>query len=208
MTTSSTYTLDPSIADFTDEAFERCGVDPATLTMRHLRSARRSSNLLLSDWANRGCKLWAIEQETVDCVDGTAAYNMDAGTIAILEMVVRRSSVDTPVYPMSRVEYLAIPNKTQEGLPSKFYFNRQKTTQTITLWTVPENSTDDLIFYRLRRMQDVTAASETADLPYEWFEAFASGLAAKLAVKFAPDRLAHLVAMAADSFFAAYTDQR
>lgn len=208
MASSGTYAYDPTVAEFTDEAFERCGVNPETLTVRHVRSARRSMNLLLAHWATKGVKLFAIEQETVDCVDGQASYAVDNGTIAILEMVVRRDSVDTPVMPMSRAEYLATPSKTQEGLPSRFYFDRQKLSRTFTLWNVPENSTDDIIFYRLRRLQDVTAPTETTDLPYEWFEAFASGLAEFLAVKWAPDRLGMLKPLALEKFRDAHFDQR
>lgn len=208
MTTSGTYVYDPTVADFVDEAFERCGIDPAKLTQRHLRSARRSVNLLLAWWATKDCKLWAIEEETVDCVESQADYTLDAGTIAVLDMVVRRNGMDTPVMPMSRSYYLNIPNKTHEGLPTLYYFDRQRASQTITLWNVPENSTDDLIFHRLRRLQDVSAAAQTLDLPYEWFEAFASGLAEFLAIKFAPDRLAMLKGLAKEKFADAYTDNR
>lgn len=208
MATSGTYVYDPTVADFVDEAFERCGIDPAKLTQRHLRSSRTSINLLLAWWATKGCKLWAIEQETVNCVQSQPSYNLDAGTIAVLDMVVRRSGLDTPVMPMSRDYYLRIPDKDLEGLPTLYYFDRQRATQTITLWNVPENATDDLIFYRLRRLQDVTAAAETLDLPYEWFEAFASGLAEFLAVKFAPDRLTLLKGLAGEKFKDAYVDNR
>ena len=208
MTTSATYAYDPSVDDFVCEAFERCGIDPAKLTVRHLRSARRSLNLMFSEWPNKGVKLWAVDQITLDMVESTATYNTATGTICILDAVLRRSGVDTPMFPMSRSEYAAIPSKTDEGLPSRFYLDRAITTPTVTVWQVPENSTDDMLYWRVRRLQDVGNPSNTLDVASRWFEPVASGLAAKLAVKFAPDRIKTLVALAADSFDYARIEER
>lgn len=207
MTTSGTYAFEPLVADFVDESFERCGIDPAELTMRHLRSARRSLNLMFSEWPNKGVKLWTVDQVTLDMVDGTATYNSATGTICLLDAVLRRSSVDTPMFPMSRSEYAVIPSKTTEGLPSRFYVARTAT-PTITVWPVPENSTDDMLYWRVRRLQDVGDPSGTLDVTSRWFEPVASGLAAKLAIKFAPDRMKALAILAEVSFAAAHSEER
>ena len=188
MASSGTYSFSPDVGETIEESFERCGIDPATLTGRHMRSARRSFNYLFTEWANDGIHLWAVEQVTLALVASTATYNCGTGTVAILEMVVRRSGVDTPVNPMGRDEYLAIPNKTAEGLPNRFYLNRDVATPTLTFWNVPENATDTIIYYRMRQLQDITASTETPDAPARWQEAIAAGLSAKLAEKYAPDR--------------------
>ena len=123
MPTSGTYAFSPEAAEFCDEAFERCGLDPAALTARHLRSARRSLEYLFIEWSNKGQHLWAIDQQTIAAptlVAGTATYDTPAGTVAVLEMVIRRDGSDTPINPMARDEYLAIPNKTEQGLPNRF----------------------------------------------------------------------------------------
>ncbi len=188
MASSGTYVWQPDVGEVIEESFERCGIDPATLTGRHMRSARRSFNYLFTEWANDGIHLWAVEQVTLALVASTATYNCGTGTIAVLEMVVRRDGVDTPVHPMGRDEYLAIPNKTSEGLPNRFYLNRDVATPTLTFWNVPENATDTIIYYRMRQLQDITTSTETPDAPVRWQEAIAAGLAAKLAEKYAPDR--------------------
>ena len=208
MATSGTFSFGPSVADFVDESFERVGIDPAKLTVRHLRSARRSLNLMFSEWPNRGVKLWAVDQVTLDMIDGTATYNSSSGTICILDAVLRRSSVDTPMFPMSRSEYAAIPSKTTEGLPSRFYLARAITTPTITVWPTAENSTDDMLYWRVRRIEDVGNPSNTLDVASRWFEPVASGLAARLAVKFAPDRLDRLKALADEAFAYAHREER
>lgn len=207
MSTSGTYDFSPSLDDFITEAFERCGVDPSKLTVRHLRSARRSLNLMFSEWPNKGVKLWAVDQVTLDMLDGQATYNAATATICILDAVLRRSAVDTPMFPMSRSEYAVIPSKTTEGLPSRFYFNRIAS-PTITVWPTPENSTDDMLYWRVRRLQDVGDPTNTLDVTSRWFEPVASGLAAKLSVKFAPDRLKILVPLAELSFAEAHSEER
>ena len=211
MTTSGVYTFDPELAAIAEEAFERCGIDPATITARHAKSARRSMDYLFSGWANRGPHLWAIDQQTIAAptlVAGTATYNCPAGTVAVLEMVVRRSGVDTPISPMARDEYLAIPDKTTQGLPNRFYFDRSRTTPTLTFWNVPENATDQIIYYRMRQLQDSGGAALTADIPFRWQEALAAGLAAKLAEKYAPEREQSLVSKAERAYALAYQEDR
>lgn len=188
MATSGLTTWSPDVADTIDEAFERCGIDPSTLTARHLRSARRSFNYMFSMWANLGVHLWAVDYQTQVLTEGDATYNTPTGTIAVLEMVLRRNSLDTPVFPMARDEFLAIPDKTTPGMPSRFWLDRATTTPVINLWNVPENSTDTICYYRMRQLHDITASAETADAPYRWQEAIASGLAARLAEKYAPVR--------------------
>jgi len=208
MSTSGTYTFDPIVADFAEEAFERCGIDPASLTGRHARSARMSLTFLFSEWSNKGPHLWAVDQQSQLLTTSDGAYDSPSGTVAILEMVVRRSGIDTPVFPMMRDEYLAIPDKTTEGLPNRYYFDRSRTTPTITLWPIPENSTDTIYFYRMRSLQDVGTAAGTLDIPPRWHEALAAGLAAKLAVKYAPDRIGPLKGEAKSRFEEAKTEDR
>lgn len=211
MTTSGTNTFDPEFSTLVEEAFERIGIDPATITARHAKSARRSVDFMFSDWANRGPHLWAVDQQTIVTpvlVAGTATYDCPDGTVAILEMVVRRNGVDTPIFPMSRDEYLAIPNKTTQGLPNRFYFDRQSGTPTLTFWDVPENATDQIIYYRMRQLQDAGAGMNTADIPHRWQEAVVAGLAAKLSEKYAPEREQSAVAKAEAAYRRAYQEDR
>lgn len=198
MASSGTYAFSPDVQDFIDEAFERCGIDPATLSDRHIRSARRSMNLMFSQWAANGVNLFAVDLQTETTVESQANYTAATGTIAILEVVVRRASVDVPVHLIDREAYEYIPNKTNEGLPTQLFYNR--IANEFFLWNTPENSTDSIRYWRLRRIQDVTAGLETPDITYEWMEALAAGLAEFLALKYAVDRYIDLKADAAGKF--------
>ena len=66
-------------------------------------------------------------------------------TVDVLEAVIQRASEDLSIVRMGRQEYLSIPKKTTQGRPTQFYVDRQ-ITPTMTVWPVPENSTDTLIF--------------------------------------------------------------
>ena len=195
MASSGTYSYNPEIEEFVSESFERCGIDPSSMKMRHARSARRSLNLLFAEWANEDTLLFAVDEQTQTLTDGDPSYSVASGTLVMLDCVIRRSSNDTPVTKITRDQYHLIPDKTTEGLPSQVWHDRGS--GTYYLWQTPENSTDVFRYWRLRRLQDVTAGSETADVPYRWFEALAAGLSAKLALKYAPDRFAKLETMAA-----------
>jgi hypothetical protein len=219
MTTSSTYSTNLEIVDFFDESFERAGIDPASLTQRHIKSARRSLDLMLSEWINKGVLLWAVDQQTITMVDGTATYETPVGTVAVLDMVWRDSVtlVDTPINPMSRDEYLAIPKKTTEGIVSRYWLERAQFTISgsyplgtprIHFWCTPDNSLDSVIYYRMRSLQDAGAGSNTLDIPPRWQEAVAAGLAAKLAVKFGPTRIGPLKGEAANRFAEAKQEER
>lgn len=207
MSTSGTYDWAPEIGEVCDEAFERCGIDPAALTARHMKSARLSMNYLFASWATRGVHLWAVERQKIDCIAGTATYNLPAGTLAILDATLLRDGIETPLAPIARDEYVNLPDKTQRGLPSSFYLDRQRSA-TVTLWPTPENATDDFIYYRMRQLQDVGAASNNPDVPYFWQEALVSGLAAKLAEKYAPDREQGLLLKSENAFNLAYQEDR
>lgn len=198
MASSGTYAWSPDIQEFLDEAFERCGVSPKSLVQEHLTSARRSMNFLLADWATKDVHLWLVDEQTQTLTAGQETYTAPDGTVLIMDAVVRRSGIDTPVHHIDRTAYHNIPSKTQEGLPTNLFFDAK--TGQYKLWNVPENSTDVLRFWRMRRAQDVTAGQETPDVPYKWFEALAAGTAHFLAKKYAPDRIGALETDAAKSF--------
>ena len=174
MATSGSKNFELDVSDYIEEAFERCGVE--VRTGYDLKTAKRSLNLLLADWANRGLNQWTIKQTTVTCVSGTASYNLDADTIDILSVVVRRDNTDYGIERLSRDEYLNIPDKTSTGRPSQFFLDRQ-ITPVLKVWTTPENSTDQLIFDRLVRIDDADTFKNTMEVPFRFYPCLAAGLA-------------------------------
>jgi hypothetical protein len=109
-------------------------------------------------------------------------------TVDLLEVVIRRDNTDINVSRISRAEYLNIPNKTQQGRPTQYFVDRL-ITPTINLWPTPENSTDQLIFYRVKRIQDADAGTNNPDVPFRFLPCLVAGLAYHLAVKKSPQRI-------------------
>ena len=89
MTTSSSTDFEPNVAEFVEEAFERCGLE--LRTGYDLKTARRSINLMLAEWANRGLNQWTIEQATETVTQGTASYSLNTNVIDVLDVVCRRT---------------------------------------------------------------------------------------------------------------------
>ena len=63
MATSSTVAYRPDVEEIIAESYERCGIDPQTRTGDQASSARRSLNLLFSEWSNRGLNLWVVKKK-------------------------------------------------------------------------------------------------------------------------------------------------
>jgi|TARA_R100000329_G_scaffold126738_1_gene105381 hypothetical protein len=205
MTTSGSKNFELDVSDYIEEAFERCGVE--VRTGYDLKTAKRSLNLLLADWANRGLNQWTIKQTTVTCISGTASYNLDADTIDILSVVVRRDNTDYGIERLSRDEYLNIPDKTSTGRPSQFFLDRQ-ITPVLKVWTTPENSTDQLIFDRLVRIDDADTFKNTMEVPFRFYPCLAAGLAYYISIKKAPNRTQFLKAIYEEEFERAMTEDR
>lgn len=213
MTTSGTYDFGTSQQiDIIDEAYERIGRNPATITSQDQLSATRSLNYLFSDWANNGPNLWEVELVSLPLVAGQSQYTLDPQTVYILQVYTRTlsggQSQDLMIQGISRAEYAAIPQKSQTGeRPTQFYFQRT-ITPSLFLWPVPRDNTVTLYYYRMKIQQDAGAPTDSLDIPNRWMEAIASGLAAKLAVKFAPDRLEYLQQMADAAYARAIAEDR
>ena len=190
MATAGSRDFDLDVADIIEEAYERCGLE--VRTGYDARTARRSLNIMFSEWANRGVNLWTVRQATLTLISGTATYNSANGLASpmndILEVAVRRSGTDYDIDRISRGEYLNIPNKSTTGRPSQFYFNRQ-TSPEITVWPTPENSTDQLVYYYITRIEDADTSQNTTDVPYRFLPCMIAGLAYYLAMKKAPERV-------------------
>ena len=70
---ASTANFDLSIDEIVEEAFERCGLQDRT--GYQLKTARRSLNLLLAEWSNRGLNLWTIQKQTAALTANTTSLS-------------------------------------------------------------------------------------------------------------------------------------
>ena len=189
MTTSGTATFNPDLNEIVEEAFERCGSE--LRTGYDLRTARRSLNLMLADFANRGVNLWTVAQDTIALTQGTNTYNLPQDTVDLLEHVIRTGAgnvstqVDLTITRISVSTYSSIPNKLQQARPIQVWINRQAPTPQIVVWPTPDQTgVYQFVYWYLRRIQDAGAGGTyTQDIPFRFLPCLVSGLAYYLALK-------------------------
>lgn len=185
MATSGTTNFKLDVADVIEEAYELLGLEMRT--GYDARKARRSLNIMFQDWANRGINLWKVEQVSTTMVQGQAQYDMTSADIDVLESVVRRDGTDYTLERITREDYLNLPQKSQTGRPTQIYVERTAT-PSFYVWPTPENATDVVISYRIRRIEDADSLTNDVDVPSRFIPPMVTGLAYYLAMKAAPER--------------------
>ena len=186
MSTSGTVAFNLDLTELVEEAFERAGAEMRT--GYDLRTARRSLNLMFTDWANRGINMWTIEQGTIPMVAGTGTYNLPNDTVDLIEHVIRTGSgtsqADLAVSRISVSTYASIPNKLSTGRPIQVYIDRVSPTPTVNMWPVPDTAEPyTLVYWRLRRIQDAGSGVNTMDVPFRFLNCIVAGLAYMLSMK-------------------------
>jgi len=208
MTTSGTTDFNLSIDEIVEEAFERCGKQMTA--GNQLKSARRSLNLLFMDWANRGLNLWTIEQATDPIVQGDTTIVLPTDTVNVLSAVIRQTlngqQQDISIERIGREEYLNIPDKLVQARPSQLYVERTNSPKIYLYPTADASYT--LVYYRIRRIEDAGAYTNTTDVNFRFLPCLASGLAYMLSLKYSPDRTAALQQMYEQDFKRAADEDR
>lgn len=187
MAIASTSNFDSTF--FIDEVIEEAysmvggeaelGNDPIT--------ARRSLNLLLTDWQNRGVLLWGTDLATTTLIADQVEYTLPAETIDVLQGYVRLSS-NTTDFQLTRIgyeEYEAITNKATTGRPTQFATLRGREAVSAFFYPAPDTA-DTYTFrnYRMKRLADASkSALENADVPFRFLPALTCGLAYYLSYK-------------------------
>jgi len=205
MATSGTTTFESGfyIDDVITEAYERIG--RFDYSGNDIKTARRSLNIMFQEWGNRGLHFWEVKNNSITLVDGQSEYTMyrstadgtsDAtavyGVDDVLEASYRNSSsVDFPLTKISRSEYQALSNKTDEGTPTQYFVQRFIDKVTLTLYLTPGSTEagNFINYYYVNRIQDAGDYSNDADVPYRFVPCMVAGLAYYLAVKNAQDRI-------------------
>ena len=206
MTTSGTYNFSPSLGEISIYAYNLIGVRGTALLQEHMEAARMATNMMLARWANQGVNLWKVDLVTTPLVTGQATYAVDAKTVVMLDAYIVNNqtgqNIDRIILPISRTEYASYPNKEQQGFPTVFWFDRLLS-PTVTLWPVPntDNGPTELKYYRVTQIEDANLQNgQTVDIPYLWLEAFAYGLALRLAQIWRPEFVMTMKPFADESY--------
>jgi hypothetical protein len=159
MTTSGSTAFNLEFRDIAEEAYERCGIE--IRSGYDLRTARRSMNLLLIEWSNRGINLWTVEQGQIPMVTGQGLYPLPTDTVDLMDMVIRQNNantsnqIDINISRIAEPTYMSIPNKLTTGRPIQVYVNRQSGN---------ENATSNLLSGNITSTDTSITLSSTGNL--------------------------------------------
>ena len=189
MAIATTNTFNLNIGEIVEEAYERAGLEART--GYDYRTARRSIDMMMLEWQNRGINLWTIESGTETCVADTSTYTLADDTIDLMEAHMRLDAGDSSNqtdYQLTRISttmYADIPNKLSTGQPTQIWIQRLTTTPQFTLWPVPDDTqTYTVAFFRIRQIYDSgEPGSNNMDVPKRFIPALVSGLAYYIAMK-------------------------
>jgi hypothetical protein len=207
--TSGTTIFDKtfSIDEIIEESFERLGIQD--VTGYHLKSSRRSLNIMFQEWGNRGLHYWEVGELDLDLVEGQAEYKFfrasSDGTSAtsnpngvygisdVLEAQLRNDRTatnqsDSPMTKVDRSTYAGFSNKLSKGTPNQYWVQRFIDNVSISVYPTPDstNASKDIHFYYVKRIQDVGAYTNATDLPFRFVPCMVSGLAYYLSMKYNP----------------------
>ena len=154
-----------------------------------LQTARRSLNLLLAEWANRGLNLWTIQLQEKPITAGDNKFdrvrvclgqwckNAGQQIVDITDVVIRDSSNnDFSANSISRSTYLNYAVKTTSGRPTQYYFER---TINPRLYLYPAADVDlhSKYIMLLIRMKDAGDYTNNAEIPFRFLPCMTAGLA-------------------------------
>ena len=222
-TTSGTHTFDKtfSIEEIIEDAFERIGLN--SVAGYQLKSARRSLNILLQEWGNRGIHYWEIDELDLDLIEGQAEYKFfrssGDGTSAtsnpngvygisdILEAQLRSNRTqttqsDSPMTKVDRSTYGGFSNKLSKGTPNQYFVQRFIDHVSIQIYPTPDstNASKDMHFYYIKRIQDAGDYTNASDVPFRFIPCMVSGLAYYLAQKYNPQLIQPMKLVYEDEF--------
>ena len=184
MAQSGTFNFNLDIDEVIQEATEMIGGEQ---TLGHEpKSARRSINLMLNDWQNRGVLLWSTFTTAVTVATSTTTYALDSSVNDALFVTYKETSsaVETKLERISFEEYHVIPNKDQKGRPTQYAVKKDISNPTIHLYPIPDNTTDILQIEGIRQVEDINkSAEQNADAPVRFLPALTCGLAYYLSMK-------------------------
>ena len=222
-TTSNTTTFDKtfSVDEIIEEAFERLGIQD--VTGYHLKSSRRSLNIMFQEWGNRGLHYWEVGELDLDLIEGQAEYKFFRsaadGTNAVstpsnvhgisdvLEAQLRsnRTQTDQSDSPMTKVDrstYAGFSNKLSKGTPNQYWVQRLIDHVSVSVYPTPDatNASKDMHIYFIKRIQDVGAYTNATDLPFRFVPCMVSGLAYYLSMKYNPQLTQQMKLLYEDEF--------
>jgi len=180
MATTGTYTT----RDLVEDALRKIGVvaidDP--MTADESAHSLRALDRLIKSWQNREYSLWLNATQTLTLTTSASYTLSPVRPLRILNARLVRSGIETPMQELTREEYDDLPLKSATGVPTPFYYDRQREASLFYVWPVLAAANGETIKITYEReFEDQTDLTAVPDVPGEWWDAVVYGLAARLA---------------------------
>ncbi len=174
-----------TVNEMVTQALKKAGVTGIgeNATADDAANAMDELNYMLKGWQNKGYNLWT---KTGASLTLTTNANHTLSPVRPLRILSARfketaTSNEIPMIEMTRDEYDELPDKTTTGTPTQFYYDRQRESAVFYVWPVLSSVTAQTVEYTYdRELEDITALTETLDMPGEWWDAVMYSLAARL----------------------------
>ena len=209
MASSGTYNFAITNASIVTQAFSRIQVRRSAILAEMMQDAYNEYNLMLSSMSNMQPNLWSVELVSVPLIQAQQVYTVDPSVVMILDAyisLVNSTTSDRLIFPISRTEFASYTNKTTQGAPTVFWFDRL-ISPTITLWEVPDQTSFYVLnYYAVRQIQDANLPlGETPNVPYRWYDALVADMAYRMARIWKPELEAQRKIDAKEAFTIAAT---
>lgn len=176
-------------------ALRKLGVLPsgATPTTAQVSDATDALQSLIKAFQADGMPLWKIASQSFTVTSGTASYTVGPSQtincpkpLKIIEAHwTPTNGTNTPLNLYNRYDFKDLPQGTTvTGDPVNMYYQPLRTTGTIVLWPVPNNSTTVITFQYQAPYEDMDDAGNDFDFPSEWMMPLTYMLAWSLAPEY------------------------
>lgn len=141
-----------------------------------LISARRGLDYLLTDLQNKNVLLHKIETTVVPVPSSVSALTFDQTISDVLVASIRTSSTDIIIERDGYERWAEIPTKSQSGRPTRYWWDRRRTSNVMNFWPVPDQSYTVVLTVQ-KNAENTLRAFDNMDVPRRFMPALVYGLA-------------------------------
>ncbi len=174
MATSGTSNFDPTFDDLLQDAAAMVGGGPVLAD--ELISARRGLDYLLTDLQNKNVLLHKIETTVIPVSASVSSLTFDQSISDVLVASVRTSSTDIVIDRDGYERWAEIPTKSQTGRPTRYWWDRRRTSNVMNFWPLPDQ-TYDVVLTIQKNAENTLRAFDNVDVPRRFMPALVYGLA-------------------------------
>ena len=174
MATSGTSNFDPTFDDLLQDAAAMVGGGPVLAD--ELISARRGLDYMLTDLQNRNVLLHKIETTIVPVSASVSSLTFDQTISDVLVASIRTSTTDILIDRDGYERWAEVPTKSQSGRPTRYWWDRRRTTNVMNFWPVPDQ-TYTVVLTIQKNAENTLRAFDNVDVPRRFMPALVYGLA-------------------------------